>query len=233
MRAKEEALERIYLIATVIAVSIVLLILVYIYHGPELFETIGKLAAEFDAAKAREFVASYGIWAPLVFVLVQIFGCIVAPIPGNILMMSGGFLFGVPMGVALSVIGLFIGSLITFSLARVLGRPFVEKLADPEDLEAADKFFEEKGFYAVLIFRLIPVISLDLVSYGMGLTSMSFKDYVLATIIGMIPGAILYTLLGDVFIDVAPIIFFITTFVLVIAFLLTPFLKEKLFDHME
>ena len=84
-----------------------------------------------------------------------------------------------------------------FFIARYFGRPVVVKLVSEPALAASDRFFERYGKHAVLIARLVPIISFDVISYGSGLTGMRFLGFWLATGIGQLPATILYSYLGD------------------------------------
>lgn len=155
----------------------------------------------FDIDSIRIYILSFGILAPIVFILLNVLHTVVPLIPGFIIVGVGGLIWGVYLGTLLSIIGVFSGSLICFFLAKEIGRPFVESLEKKEDREITDRFFQKYGFWAILALRLIPVMSFDIISYGAGLTKIDFKKYAAATLIGMIPGTMLYTYLGYKIVD--------------------------------
>ena len=88
------------------------------------------------------------------------------------------------------------GAALCFFIARIFGRDAVIKLTSKGGLEQIDKFFEKHGKNTILICRLLPFISFDVVSYAAGLTSMSFGSFFIATGIGQLPATIIYSYVG-------------------------------------
>ena len=214
---KEE--EGISLILIVLFLLTVNLILIYVRVGS--WEGITAFYEGIGVESAKAYINSFGLLSPLVFLLLQLLQVIIAPLPGHIFSVVGGGLFGTLWGSILSVIGIFAGSLIAFKLAQLLGRPFVEEIADKEDLEFIDEFFhEKKGIIAFFIIRMIPLMSFDIISYGMGLTKMEFKIYAIGTFIGTIPTVLFLSFLGEVFIADPAMIILITIISLLSVFML-------------
>lgn len=89
------------------------------------------------------------------------------------------------------------GAALCFYIARFLGRDTVEKLTSKFAIDSVDEFFNKYGKHTILIARLLPFMSFDLVSYAAGLTSMSFISFFIATGIGQIPATIIYSYVGD------------------------------------
>ena len=90
-----------------------------------------------------------------------------------------------------------VGAVICFYLARWFGRPLVERMVGAKALNLSDRFFDRYGRYAVLIARLIPVVSFDLISYAGGLTNMTLWQFFWATGLGQLPATIIYSILGQ------------------------------------
>lgn len=88
------------------------------------------------------------------------------------------------------------GAALCFGIARILGRDAVEKMASKTGLRQIDEFFERYGKNTVLICRLLPFVSFDIVSYAAGLTSMSFGGFLIATGIGQLPATLVYSYVG-------------------------------------
>lgn len=88
------------------------------------------------------------------------------------------------------------GAAICFYIARILGRDVAEKLTSRSGLAQIDTFFEKYGKNTILICRLLPFVSFDIVSYAAGLTSMSFSSFFIATGIGQLPATIVYSYVG-------------------------------------
>ena len=178
-------------------VILVGLSLLGIYHK-QVWEYLLELTAAFQSLEtAREYIASYGVLAPIVSAILMIFQSVIAPLPAFLITFANGLLFGVWWGAALSWSSAMLGAALCFFIARVLGRPVIVKLLSEAAVNTSDQFFQRYGKHAVLIARLVPVISFDVISYGAGLTGMRFLGFAIATGIGQLPATLLYSYLGD------------------------------------
>lgn len=182
----------------VLLVIIVLTLLAYFLIPPvnETFHTIIKMFSSGDFTVVREFVASYGAYAAVVSFLLMIFQSVAAPLPAFLITFANANLFGWWKGAILSWSSAMAGAAVCFFIARILGRDVVEKLTSKAGLRQIDEFFEKHGRMSVLIARLLPFISFDIVSYAAGLTSMSFGSFFVATGIGQLPATIIYSYVG-------------------------------------
>ncbi len=173
------------------------LIVLGVYHK-QIWEYLLELTAAFrDIETARAYIASYGVLAPIVSAILMIFQSVIAPLPAFLITFANGLLFGVWWGAALSWGSAMIGAALCFFIARGLGRPVIVKLLSEAAVNTSDQFFQRYGKHAVLIARLVPIISFDVISYGAGLTSMQFWGFAIATGIGQLPATLLYSYLGD------------------------------------
>jgi uncharacterized membrane protein YdjX (TVP38/TMEM64 family) len=129
--------------------------------------------------------------APLVFVLIYALAAGLA-LPGSALTLAGGAIFGVWPGLALNWAGATLGSAIAFLLARHLGREYVSRRLGGR-IAALDQNAGRHGFLTILFLRLVPLVPFNALNYGAGLSSIGLRDYVLATGIGILPGAFAYT----------------------------------------
>ena len=158
--------------------------------------TIMKMFATGDFEVVKAFVASYGIYAAIVSFLLMVLQSIVAPLPAFLITFANANLFGWWKGAILSWSSAMVGASLCFCIARILGRDVVEKLTSKSGLKNIDDFFEKHGKMSILIARLLPFISFDIVSYAAGLTSMSFLSFFIATGIGQLPATIVYSIVG-------------------------------------
>lgn len=94
-----------------------------------------------------------------------------------------------------------LGAALCFFISRILGRDVAERLATKTGLESVENFFERYGKQSILIARLLPFMSFDLVSYTAGLTPMDFWGFFLATGIGQLPATLIYSYVGGQLID--------------------------------
>lgn len=161
-----------------------------------------RILTEHDTQQAingfRDYLLGFGVWAPAVSALLMVFQSVVAPLPAFVITFTNGLLFGWVWGALLSWSSAMLGAVICFWIARTLGRPVVEKLAGgTKSLEVSDLFFERYGNKAILISRLLPFVSFDIISYGAGLTPVNFWKFLIATGIGQLPATLLYSYLGQ------------------------------------
>jgi uncharacterized membrane protein YdjX (TVP38/TMEM64 family) len=132
-----------------------------------------------------------------VFILSYIAATVLV-IPGSILTLAAGFVFGLPAGVALVSAGSVLGAAAAFLVGRFFARAWVkEKIAKLPRFRALDDATHSDGFIIVLLVRLSPLFPFNLVNYGLGLTAVSFRNYFFASWIGMLPGTILYVYIGS------------------------------------
>jgi uncharacterized membrane protein YdjX (TVP38/TMEM64 family) len=180
------------------ALCILIIICLYVFVAPiksNVNQAVSVLETV-DVNAAREYILSFGIWAPVVSFLLMILQSIIAPLPAFIITFANAGLFGWVKGAILSWSSAMAGAALCYYIAKFLGRNVVEKLTSRTALEKVDEFFEKYGKYAVLIARLLPFISFDIVSYAAGLTSMSFWSFFVATGIGQLPATIVYSYIG-------------------------------------
>jgi len=144
----------------------------------------------------RSFIAQYGPWAMAVSFLLMVFQSIAAPLPAFFITLTNANLFGWWQGAILSWSSAMAGAALCFFIARILGRDVVEKICTKKALEQIDGFFDKYGKKSILVARLLPFISFDIVSYAAGLTSMDFWGFFVATGVGQLPATIVYSYVG-------------------------------------
>ncbi|MCZ6727155.1 MAG: TVP38/TMEM64 family protein [Acidobacteria bacterium] len=142
-----------------------------------------------------EWVDGLGVWGPIVFAL----GYAVATvgfIPGSLLTLAAGAIFGLAKGTVTVFFGATLGSALAFLIARYLARSAVERrIAGSAKFAAIDRAVAKEGLKIVTLLRLAPIFPFNLMNYGLGLTKVSFRDYMIASL-GMIPGTFLYVYYG-------------------------------------
>ncbi|MEN6460731.1 MAG: TVP38/TMEM64 family protein [Syntrophomonas sp.] len=145
---------------------------------------------------AREYILSFGIWAPIVSFLLMVFQSVAAPLPAFVITFANAGIFGWINGAILSWSSAMVGAVVCFAIARIYGRLVVEKFTSRSALKEVDNFFERYGKWAVLIARLLPFVSFDIVSYAAGLTGMGFWEFFWATGLGQLPATMVYSYVG-------------------------------------
>lgn len=156
-----------------------------------------QMFASGDFTVVKEFVASYGAYAAAISFLLMIFQSVAAPLPAFLLTFANANLFGWWQGALLSWSSAMAGAAVCFFIARILGRDAAEKLTSRAGLAQIDTFFEKYGKNTILVCRLLPFVSFDIVSYAAGLTSMSFGAFFVATGLGQLPATIVYSYVGS------------------------------------
>lgn len=179
--------------------------------------TATSTLARADVGALREYLLGFGPWAPVVSGLLMVFQSVIAPLPAFVITFANGLLFGAWWGAALSWSSAMAGAALCFGIARVFGRPGVERLAGgTKALGSADRFFDRFGDRAVLVARLLPFVSFDIISYAAGLTPMRFRRFLIATGIGQLPATLVYSYLGERMTGSVKVVFWVFVAVAVI-----------------
>ena len=144
----------------------------------------------------KKVILSYGSYSPLAYILIQIVQVVIAPIPGGAIEFIGGYLFGAKIGFIYSMIGLFIGSWIAFSLARIFEKLAVEKFVSAETRKKFDYLIGHEGVILSFLLFLIPGFPKDALCYILGLTPMHLGIFLFISTVGRVPGTLMACLQG-------------------------------------
>jgi uncharacterized membrane protein YdjX (TVP38/TMEM64 family) len=162
---------------------------------------VGRQAGRYIPQFAQ-WVNELGVWGPIVFILGYAVGT-VAFVPGFLLTLAAGAIFGLVQGVVYVFIAAVLGSAAAFLVSRYLARTAIEhRLANTPRFAAIDRAVGAQGRKIVFLLRLSPVFPFNLLNYGLGLTKIRFGDYLVASV-GMLPGTLLYVYYGKLAGDVA------------------------------
>ncbi|HET8699485.1 MAG TPA: TVP38/TMEM64 family protein [Gammaproteobacteria bacterium] len=141
--------------------------------------------------------------AAAAFVGIYVLAAVLA-VPGSILTLASGYVFGLPLGVALTSIGSVLGAAAAFGVGRFLARGWVERrVARWPQFRALDSAMHHDGFAILLLARLSPLIPYSLLNYASSITAARLRDYLLATCIGMLPAIVAYVYTGSLAKNVA------------------------------
>lgn len=140
-------------------------------------------------------VLSWGPLGPIAYILLFAIGPSFL-VPGAVMTIAGGLAFGALWGAVWSMVGANLGALIAFGAGRFLGKSFVEGLFGERFRHLLDRLVRN-GFFVILYLRLVPVIPYNALNMLAGASPITFQDYFWASAIGMIPGTVLFALLGD------------------------------------
>ncbi len=154
-------------------------------------------------AEIQSTVQAAGIWAPLLFLALQV-AMTVAPVPRTVFTVAAGVLFGAVTGLLLAVVGTALAAVAAFWLVRMLGAGFVERHADRAAVAWVQARLDRRGLLAVVSLRLIPALPFSVLNYAAGLSGIRFAPYLLGTVLGTLPGTVAIVVLGDAVTDGTP-----------------------------
>jgi len=150
--------------------------------------------SRFDAAALQAWVESAGVAGPVVFIAIYAAATVLF-LPGAVITLAGGALFGPVWGTLWNLSGATLGALLGFLIARHLGADWVARRAGPR-MRSLNEGVSAEGWRFVAFVRLVPLFPFNLLNYALGLTRIPLLAYVLASAIFMLPGAMAYTWLG-------------------------------------
>lgn len=160
----------------------------------------GLTEGEFDLSNVRDDLKSFGIWAPLIFVVIYTFATIF--IPSTPFMTAAGVLFGLKWGLIYTVIGGILSAILVFFVARKLGQEKIEHLISKNKylkyLNKYNKRLGSNGFWDLVILRILPIMPFNVLNILMGISKIRTEIYILGTIIGLAPSNIIAVYFGDI-----------------------------------
>jgi len=152
---------------------------------------------------ALEWVSGLGMWGPVIFIMIYIVACVLF-IPGTILTLGAGVIFGVVKGAVIVSISATLGATAAFLVGRYLARGWVaKKIEGNRKFQSIDEAVAREGWKIVGLTRLSPVFPFVLLNYAYGLTKVSLRDFFFASWVGMIPGTVMYVYIGSLAGDLA------------------------------
>lgn len=151
-----------------------------------------------DPEKLKAYVMSYGKYSLFVFIAIQVIQVIAFFIPGEIVQIAGGYIFGAGIGSIISLAGITGGSTFVYLIANKFGKPFVQKIVSENKFDFIEKVLAagSKKFIIFLLY-LIPGLPKDIFGYVCGVSDISLKDFALYSTIGRIPGIFISAYFGS------------------------------------
>ena len=218
----------------ILAISIPVILAILIAAIPSLrlwLVSSITLLGSLDIERIKEYIRSLGFWGPAISFILMILQSIIAPLPAFVLTFANAAVYGWVWGAVLSWTSSMAGAILCFVIARFYGRDAVAKLTSVSAIESIDTFFARHGKYAILIARLLPFISFDLVSYAAGLTSIGFVPFLIATGLGQLPATIVYSYVGGMLTGGAKA--FVTALLILFALSALVVLLKKVFSEKD
>lgn len=150
----------------------------------------------FSPEVIKHYILGFGPWALGVYIVLYTLNTVSLLPPIGVMSLAAGFIFGPVLGAVGIMVGSWIGTSVTFYISRIFGRRFVEKMMTPKVREFEEKL-NQKGFVTILFIRLIPLIPWEVVNYASGFSQIRYRDYILATLLGIFPSVIIQTYFSD------------------------------------
>jgi uncharacterized membrane protein YdjX (TVP38/TMEM64 family) len=169
-------------------------VVAFVVAGPLTLAVAAPSLAE--PAALRSLVAGYGPLAPLVFVVLQSAQVLLAPVPGQVFALMGGFLFGATTGAAYSLVGMVLGSWVALALARRYGRSFVAASVSQDRLQQFDSLTDRAGSTGFLVLFLFPGLPDDAICFLGGLSDIPVRRLVAISAVGRAPSLFVASALG-------------------------------------
>jgi uncharacterized membrane protein YdjX (TVP38/TMEM64 family) len=192
--------QKIFIKATVFLSLVALIYLLGIYglRPASILGSWGENLGKFYTEKKgfAEFLTSLGYYSPIFYILLQALQVVISLIPGELTGIVGGYVYGISFGFIFSTLGLALGSLVAFELARILGRPFVEKFVNQKLIKKFEFLTTDTGATLCFLLFLIPGFPKDVLCYLLGLSRMRLRTFLVLSTLGRMPGTFLLTLQG-------------------------------------
>jgi uncharacterized membrane protein YdjX (TVP38/TMEM64 family) len=180
--------NRAYLILILIAAFLVFI--AYEYYGQHFRELR-------NPKNIKAIILSYGEYSLFAFLAMQIIQVVAFFIPGEVMQIAGGYIYGAFIGGILTLLGITLGSAIVYGISRRYGKPFIRKIISEKQLNFFDKLLRLGSVnYIVFLLYLIPGIPKDVLAYICGISDITFKNFMLYSTIGRIPGIFISTYFG-------------------------------------
>ena len=210
---------------------IVLVLMIYFFVTPikVMINQMIFYLSSLDIDSLKQYILSYGALAPIISFILMIVQSVAAPLPAFLITFANAALFGWVWGAVLSWSSAMAGAALCFFIAKFLGRDVVEKLTSKYAIDSIDDFFDKYGKYTILVCRLLPFISFDIVSYAAGLTSMEFLPFFIATGIGQLPATIVYSYVGGMLTGGTKL--FVTGLLILFALTIVIYMLRKIYNE--
>ena len=149
-----------------------------------------------DRSALQAQITSFGAWAPLVSIGLNAAQVIAAPVPGQVIGLANGYLFGAWLGTLYSLLGVMLGTGVVLAVTRKWGRPFVVKLIRGEQLEKLDRLVARRGALFFFLIFLVPFLPDDLTCFAVGLTDLALGQMLVLIALGRLPGLYVASWIG-------------------------------------
>ncbi|MEZ0535728.1 TVP38/TMEM64 family protein [Caldicellulosiruptoraceae bacterium PP1] len=186
--------KKVKIVLNIVALILFAILITYITikYSPTLIK-ITKNPQEF-----RNMILSYGSISALIFILFQILQVVISVIPGEVVQVSGGYIYGTFLGTIYSLIGIVLGSIIVFYIARLLGYNLIKEIVPKKQLENFNFVINsQKSEVALFLLFLIPGIPKDILTYIVGISPIKPLRFLILLTIARFPGIFFSSYIGS------------------------------------
>lgn len=225
---EEKSRQRVKLILTIFKFFLLLIVLIGVplyvfYNQRDLLQTFDNLES------VNAFLLNYKSASAFVYIGAQIIQIAIFIIPGQAIQLAGGYLFGFWLGFALTLAGIFIGTILTFYLARLLGKDAVHLMIGEEKTKHyIERLNSKKALLVIFIIFLIPGIPKDAVTYVAGVSDIEMRPFVIISMLGRLPAMIGGVMIGSMLFTGSYIGVILLSAIACIAFVLGILFRDKL-----
>jgi uncharacterized membrane protein YdjX (TVP38/TMEM64 family) len=196
MKIKESLKKALNLLYKNRAFLVLVLVAVFIIFTA--YEYYGQYFNELkNPKKIKSIVLSYEEYSIFAFLALQVIQVVAFFIPGEVMQIAGGYIYGAFLGGVLTLVGITLGSAIVYGISRRYGKPFIRRIISEKHLDFFDKMLRLGSVnYIVFLLYLIPGIPKDVLAYICGISDITFKNFILYSTIGRIPGIFISSYFG-------------------------------------
>lgn len=160
-------------------------------------DEIMRLKNLWDPITIRDWINSFGQFGIVIFILLQIIQVVIFAIPGEVVQLAGGYIYNAFWGTVLSIVGILLGSAITFGIGRKFGEDLLRKIIPSKHYNSVNSAINRpKNKLVLFILYVIPGIPKDILGYVAGITKLGFKPFIIISTLGRIPGVFISAYMG-------------------------------------
>ena len=197
MREKEQKTSFIPLIISGVLLITILTAYFFIPEVRDFMKQAYAVLTSDDTERTQNWVATFGLWGPIVLIVAMVLQLFLMVIPSVIIMVIAVLAYGPWLGSLITIIGIFCSASVGYLVGDYLGDVGVEKLIGEKALNKIESFFKAYGLWTVIVFRASPFLSNDAISFVGGFVEMTYKRFIIATLLGSSPLLILVAVFGQ------------------------------------
>ncbi|MDS1004525.1 VTT domain-containing protein [Clostridium sporogenes] len=208
------------ILLALLSIGVIALTIKYLPHILEITMSLDKF---------REYIISSGRFGTLLFIFFQILQTVIAPIPGEVIQVAGGYIYGMTFGLIYTVLGMLLGAIMAFYFTRLIGASFIEKLIKKKKSQWILHIMDSKKFTIILfIFFIIPGLPKDFLIYVAGLTPIKPMKFFGILLIARLPWLLTSVIIGANIHNRNYISLIVIALVVLVLFILGIIYKDKL-----